>query len=303
MQADPEKIRTIVGDPAFPVVGDHALRQIDNAYTVVFDERTGTNRAARDKEATIKELAATLPPATETDVSPEDDAALMVRLNGIDAAKTARLAEIDGKLSGYRSEHETKVAGLRGQIEALQTQVGEEIADFANTQTRAGAARETSTNEFAEQRAPVAAALASIHSNRDAAIRAKQTRETVDRMETEAEALREDGRRQTAALDSLLAYKSELLRDGLPIDGLEVRDGEIFRHDVPFDRLNKAQRVEIAIELAKLRAGEMKLICVDDFEMLDAEHFAAFQEQALASGLQLIVTRVTDGDFSIRTTG
>mgnify|MGYP001493802624 CR=1 FL=1 len=75
---------------------------------------------------------------------------------------------------------------------------------------------------------------------------------------------------------------------------LEVRDGEIFRNDVPFDRLNTAQQVEVAVEVAKLRAADLGVICVDRIECLDSASLEAFRKSALESGLQLFVTRVAD---------
>lgn len=302
MQADPVRIRDIVGDPALPIVGDHALKQIDNAYTIVFDERTGTGRAAREKEGTINQLKATLPASGETGGELGDEDGLQAQVDDIERRRSARMAEIDTKLDTFRTEHETQVQGWRDQIRALERQISDEVAAFAEVRVRAGTARTTANAEFDAEKAPVTAELARIRADRDAAVRARTTRETIDRLEAEAEGLRQDMERQTTALDALTAYKTEMLA-ALPIDGLEVRDGQIFRHGVPFDRLNKAQQVEIAVEVAKLRAGELKVICVDELERLDTEHFEAFRDQAIASGLQLIVTRVSDDDFAIRAEG
>lgn len=299
-QADPARIREIVGDPDMPVTGENALRQIDNAYTVIFDERTGTQRAAREKEATITQLAGALPPAGAGATG--DPVALRARLNEIDDDERAEMKRIEDRLASLRTEHESKVTEMREEIAAIQSRLSTAAQEFADWQGKAAQRRADAAGEFAEQRAPVRAQLVALDADQESAIRAKATRETIGKMEAQAESLRQDAQRQTAALEALTAYKAELL-SSLPIDGLEVRDGEIFRHGVAFDRLNKAQQVEIAVEIAKLRAGDLKVICVDDLEMLDSEHFEAFREQALASGLQLIVTRVSDGDFAVRAAG
>jgi hypothetical protein len=85
----------------------------------------------------------------------------------------------------------------------------------------------------------------------------------------------------------------------LPIPGLAVIDGEIYRNGVVFDRLNTAQKVEIAVEIAKLRAGDLSVICVDGIELMDTNHFNEFRKQSLESGMQMFVTRVADGEFGI----
>jgi len=92
------------------------------------------------------------------------------------------------------------------------------------------------------------------------------------------------------------------LLSGLPIPGLEVREGEIFRDGVPFDRLNTAAQVEIAVEVAKLRAADLGVVCVDRIECLDSTTLEAFKQSALESGLQLFITRVSDEEFAIDTT-
>jgi hypothetical protein len=114
----------------------------------------------------------------------------------------------------------------------------------------------------------------------------------------ESAALKAEAEAATAALEALEAYKSELLH-ALPIPGLEVRGPEIYFDGVVFDRLNTAKRVEIAVEVAKLRAGTLGLVCVDGIELLDSEAFEAFREQAINSGVQLVVTRVGDGELNI----
>ncbi|MNE63998.1 hypothetical protein D3C80_1593820 [compost metagenome] len=87
----------------------------------------------------------------------------------------------------------------------------------------------------------------------------------------------------------------------MPIPGLEVRDGEVFRNGITFDRLNTAQQVDIAVEIAKLRAGELGVICVDGIEALNSQAFDEFRERALQSGLQLFVSRVSDEEFTVKT--
>ena len=188
---------------------------------------------------------------------------------------------------------------MQDSIEAIkaeaQAKIDAERAKLAEIEGKAGTQREKSLQKFAAEREPVAAQLATIRTNRDLAARRAQTLDTIETLETELETLSEDAERQTAALAALDQYKSDLLAS-LPIPGLEVRDGEVFRDDVPFDRLNTAQQVDVAVEIAKLRAGELGVICVDGLELLDSKALQAFRDRALDSGLQLFITRVADGD-------
>ncbi|HSW40817.1 MAG TPA: hypothetical protein VLL97_15145, partial [Acidobacteriota bacterium] len=104
----------------------------------------------------------------------------------------------------------------------------------------------------------------------------------------------------THTLGQLEILKANLL-ETLPIQGLEIKDGDIHVGGIPFDRVNTAERVRLAIEVAKLRAGTLPLVCVDGLECLDPETFEAFKAEAMQSGLQFVVSRVTHGPLSIET--
>lgn len=329
MSADPVRLAEIVGHEVVLQDGRHALEQIQSVYQSVYDDRTGTRRAVREKESTINQLAATLPPAAET--GPEDKGGLVAELARIDDAKDAEIARIDGKLDGYRKaadddikaeterlsewkdEQQAAIAGLENQILAIrrgiidQTAVSQKVkedryGEFTEIAAKAEKQRTKVLTAHAQERAGTAAKLDDIDSRLAAITRARQTRDTIKSMRADADSLADDVERQDAALKQIEAYKSELLA-ALPIDGLAVVEGEIFRHGVVFDRLNTGQQVEIAVEIAKLRAGDLGVICVDGIESLDSEHFDAFRDRAIASGLQLFVSRVADSEFEMTAEG
>jgi exonuclease SbcC len=102
----------------------------------------------------------------------------------------------------------------------------------------------------------------------------------------------------TEQLNILENIKSQMLAK-LPIDGLEIIDGQIYRHGVIFDRLNTAQQMDIAIEVAKLRAGEIGVVCVDGLERFDNDTYELFKNKMMESNLQLFVTKVDNGELEI----
>lgn len=282
LEVDTEKLSDMSGIDVKAQTGVHALQIIQQVYTQVFDARTGTNRAVREKESTIKQLEQAIPPVP--DGAEGDEADLQEKIAAIDEASSAEMGRIDGKLKTLREETAEKISQLR--------------EDLAAMETRAATQRTKKSQEFAEQRAPLSLQLKSIQSNRDLHARRAQTLETIGVMRTELETLTEEAATQTTALEDIEQYKSDLL-DSLPIPGLEVKDGEISRGGVAFDRLNTAQQVDIAVEIAKLRAGELGIICIDGIELLDTASYEAFRDRALESDLQLFVTRVSDDEFSI----
>lgn len=309
IKADPARLAEMVAPMKVKYPEDApALTQIDTIYKVIFDERTGTNRAIKEKDATINQLAATMPP--EDASAPEGGIGeLETQLAQLDSVKDTELTRIAEKLEGLRlasqgrvDEIQGEIDGLLQQVELKRTIINSERNAFAEISGKAGIQRQATIDTNSAQRKPLVERIAVIRANAEAVARAAQTADTIKVMRAEAATLLEDQEQQTAALTKLQAYKLELLKS-LPIDGLSVEDGQILRHGVVFDRLNTQQKVEIAVEIAKLRAGELRVICVDGIELLDSDNFAAFRDRALESDLQLFVTHVTDGDFAMSAQG
>jgi DNA repair exonuclease SbcCD ATPase subunit len=290
LEADAEKLSGIAGFEVKAMPGVHALHLIQQVHTQVYDARTGTNRAVRDKEATIRQLEAAVPPAPTS--AEGDEQELEAKLSELNDTKDAELDRISTKLDGLRKDLGDKIESLRKQIDKLNE-------DFAEWERKAAAQREKTIQKHVDARAPIAEQLLAIRNNRDAAARRAQTLETIGVMRTELEEAKAEAERQSAALDEIERYKSDLLAS-LPIPGLEVKDGEIYRADVPFDRLNTSQQVDIAVEIAKLRAGDLGIVCVDGIELMDSTTYETFRERALESDIQLFVTRVRDDEFSIK---
>lgn len=306
IEADPARLEQITGIPVTTQPGMHGLAVIEMLHQQVYDDRTGTNRAVKEKEATINQLELAMPDAPGGIEGDEDD--LRAKIDQAQAARNAETQRIDAKLAGIRNDSAARVQALKDEaqakIDAIRNELAESVerlrAALADIEAKAAKQRQKAVDAFNEAAQPLSTAIAAIAANRDAAAKRKVTLETIANMEAEAHDLREDSKKQTAALTALEAYKSELL-NSLPIPGLEVRDGEVLRDGIPFDRLNTAQQVEIAIEIAKLRAGDLAICCVDRFEALSPTTLEAFIERAKQSNLQLFVTRVDAGDMTIRT--
>jgi len=298
MRADVARLAEITGRQiAGELAEAHALDAIDTVYKLVYDDRTGLNRAAKEKAGTISQLEATIPAAL-ADCDAVDETALESAMEAADAARDAELARIDGKLAGMETGWSATLDDLQVQIDTLQAKIAATKAEREETRARAEKQRQITRDKCAAEKQGPQEQLALIRANRDAAAKARATRETIDKMAEELDGLKGEAEAATAALAALDAYKAELLA-GLPIPGLEVRDGEIYFNGVLFDRLNSAEQVKVAVEVAKLRAGKLGLVCVDGIERLDPAAFEAFREQAVASDVQLVVTRVGDGDLAV----
>lgn len=97
----------------------------------------------------------------------------------------------------------------------------------------------------------------------------------------------------TVVLEAIDAVKARQLSES-KIEGVEIRDGDIFVDNVPFDKLNTAKKYFTAIQLTAPKAGPLRLMICDRAESLDEENWQIFQEAAKESGFQVIAARVTD---------
>lgn len=307
LEVDAQKLTEISGVPVPPPSSAHALAVIEAARQQVYDDRTGTNRAVKEKEATINQLRLAMPDAPGGVDGSEDE--LRAQVAAADAALEAEKERVRTKLDGIKAENQAKIDAIRAeaqrQIDEIKAKALAEVeaiqAAERNIEGKAALQRELTIAKHTETVTPLNQALATIAANRSTHAKRAQALETVEKLEKELVELVEDAKRQTKALADIEQYKADLLA-ALPIPGVEVKDGEIYQDGVPFDRLNTAKQVNIAVEIAKLRAGELGLICVDGVELLDSQAFELFRERALQSGLQLFVTRVSDQEFAVKST-
>jgi recombinational DNA repair ATPase RecF len=306
LQIDAAELTAISGIKVTVDPDVHALYTIEAVHKQVYDARTGTNRAIKEKDATIKQLRATIPEAVGGVEGSEDE--LTAQVQAADTKRDDTLGKIKNKLDGIKDKARTDIDGIREQLQAdidrLKAEAQEKVdainADLADNQTRAAAATEKAHSAHTETTAPLNQALAVIRSNREAAAKREQAMALVKQMTGELDGLRAEAQRQTEALDGIERYKADLLKK-LPIPGLEVRDGEIYRNGVLLDRLNTAQQVEIAVGVSKLRAGDLGIVCVDRIESLDDASLEELRKQTAEASLQMFVTRVSNEEFAICT--
>ncbi len=300
LQIDVQRLKDLmVAGGLEPKIGEgssHALVIIDAARQKLYDERHALNRALTEKEGTISQLKAALPPPSEAKVG--DASALMQDLEALDKARDAEVERVNKKVGELSVGAQTKIAELRAQIEALQAEIAKQEEAIKALKTKAATQLANYKEQYTQKRAQIAAQVESIQRDAAAAARYKVTREIIEKHEGELASINLQSLACTEAIRGIDSYKNELL-EKLPIKGLTVTNGEIFRDGIAFERLNEAQRVSIAIEIAKLRAGKLALACVDGLECMDQMTYDEFTKQAKESGVQFFVTRVSNGPFEI----
>ena len=271
----------------------HALEAIAGASKIVFDERTGENRLAKDQRTTAEQLQGSLPRGFESPTVLENqlhdsEGAHRDAERTLTQAIEAVNAETEKRIAGIREEMHRQVQALQGQIHQIEQLAQQQIED---ARTAGAHTREDLMLDGRPRVNQLGAQVEQLREQLKAADRYENTKSLLDQARAKAERAQARSEALTAALERLALLRSHVAKQ-LPIPGVEIRDGEVYRGDVPFPRLNHAEQIKLAVEVAKLRAGDCPLVCVDGLECLDEPTFGLLVAALQESGLQVIVTRV-----------
>lgn len=311
-----EIVAPIVNGQKFNIPAGHALKSIDKVYDQVFLYRQDLNRALKEKRGTIDQLTATLQDvpddkdwkkvyaelATASDAKKEalrTEQTKMERHNklmreGIDS-------ECRSSLDVVQQEYQDQLNKLNRWREVEMGKIKDiELQKIDEEEKRFKAEWDKTTGDIkAEIGKLESECYVAMHKAQEQT-RIDGQKEIVETMKKEAGRLTQKSEASTAVLQALDDYKIKLLGD-LPIKNIEIKDGKVYRDGVEYERLNTAQQVAIAVDIAKIRAKELKLICLDGCECLDTERFTALEEAISKTDLQMIVTSVSDSELKITT--
>jgi DNA repair exonuclease SbcCD ATPase subunit len=253
-------------------------------HKVIYDSRTVNNRVIKEKQSTVKQLQDSI---SDIDFDPQ---AIESELQSAREQKLNMELKKTGYLQKINNDSDEKLEKLRQEYEQRQKVIYSEKENLT----------EKLNNDFSEKYQPLNDKISRLQEQMKSAGSAMKTKELINQYSADISTAEKVTDYFNTVLKGIESLKEELLNN-LPIKGLEIRDGEIYFNGVPFDRVNTAKQIEIAFEVAKLRAGELGIICIDGFEKFDDITYQLFVETAINSGLQIIGTKVTNDELTIST--
>jgi energy-coupling factor transporter ATP-binding protein EcfA2 len=285
-----------------------------------YDERTGVNRAAKEKRATVTQLTQAIPEGT-ADEAEKRLVELRYEQRAIDQEK--KHAEIAALLQAERDvihsdydeaavQAEKKYAEAiraaeetRAEILTVAGKVRQELLD--QKKSEANEQYKTWMEETREKREQIAGEVGRLDEQIKQLRRAEGTAETIETLKAEVGFLEEKSAKLTEDIKAFDALREKLTGE-LPIPGMLISGKEVTVDGIPFHRLNTEHQYRIALKIMVLRAQDKacKFIFVDGMEHLDQAHYEAFKSAALKygeQGYQFLVTRVSDGPFEVKTEG
>lgn len=278
----------------------HALVAIAELVKAITEERRVINREVSSAKTSAEQLSATLPEVIETVEEIEAQIEENKKLSE-SVRNRVRLEKrkIEKSYDGQISELEEKVTSAEEAVEAAKLALLHARAELDNLVCRKGDEIEEAVEEIykeADQLQDINQDLNNQLSQVNVHI---NTKRQVEQWLDKAKTLESSSELCSSALKGLQDYKEDLCKD-LPITGLAISDGRLMMNGIPFETLNTAERIKLVVELAKLSAGDIGIVVIDNSEHLDKETYKQFLAEAKKTDLIFIVARVDDQDFEVK---
>lgn len=234
-----------------------------------------------------REIEAAIADATrEIEVQKIDALALLAKSDA-DAIKVID-DDINAKIAALEKERVARCGKVRDDSDARRVQIGDLVAqEYARLGDESKPVLEASI-----------AAISSLKEKLASAQRAVTLKQELDIQQATAKEAGWKYDELTRVLDRIEKLRKDKL-DSLPVAGLEVSGEQVLVDGNQWANVNTARKVEIALQLCALRAGELGFLLVDNFEAIDQENARALEEGIAASGYQMICAQVSEGPLTI----
>lgn len=265
------------------------FRQLDAKRRELYEQRTDTNRIAKQEAAAAEAIPIVNAPDEPVSVSGLVDELKRRQAQNRDIDADAKLLE-ETKQIMARIVNEAN--GIKAEIARLNAKLEEMRAEYAGHANReellvktTSAAVRADTAEIERQIAGAEEINEAVRLRRDRA----QRMALADKYANEAEKL-------TAAIDAIDRQKADTLSAARwPIPGLGF-DGEgVTFKGVPLEQASSAEQTRIAVAIGLALNPKLPVVLIRDGSLLDEQSLAAVAEQSKAAGAQVWVERVGKG--------
>lgn len=272
----------------------HAFVALAQAKKIVFDTRAEINRDITRMGKAIEQDEREIP----TNFNQDTD----TNFNVVSA--TEDLVSMEGQISDFqnllreREENKTFRADISEQIEKAAKRLGEVENDLTNAEDDQVRIDKTVEAFIAPDPGKLRAMIKAHTDNEELRNRVadiKRRRKELDEMKPDAARL--DGLHKHLDIDlpKKLIDEADLIIPQLELDGDNIKFG-----GVELDNLATSEQMKLALEIAKVHAGQIKVICIDRFESLDPNARKVLYETSGDDEFEYFVTEVTAGDLNVQ---
>lgn len=262
----------------------HPLSVINDIHNMIYESRKGYNQVVTQLTGTVKTLEGSL-----VDFNADEFAKEVSAYNDKYVNLTNQRDKIVDKL------HEDQDAirkTLADKIEELRIQASKDLEDVANKHNAEISAISEELAALEKDNAVLREREAQF--NKQAGIRTQ-----LEKVNEDLKAAQYNSKREDTILTNLDAYKKALLEDvKIGPYQISIEDGKLKVDGLPYDNINTAAKVTIAVELAALNVGQARFCAIDGAECLDSQSLEYLVEEAKKKDLQLLLFSVVDGELT-----
>lgn len=258
---------------------EHPLKVIDKIRTSLYDSRTGFNRVVSDAEKTKREMRNAI---VEVDPSVTKEI----------EEKREELSRVEESISYAEQEYYENRESVNAEE---QEEIDKIKAKYAEIKEAMRDKHDKIVRSMQETKQTIRGELFALESQENLLKQQEQTRKYIDDLEKKIQTNNAESLRLSTAIDKLDRYKASLVSE-INIAGhtVNISDGKLLIDDIPYEKLNTAAKVSIAMAIAEANMGEARLAVIDGAECLDSDSLSAIAKEAEERDIQLIMFRVSE---------
>jgi energy-coupling factor transporter ATP-binding protein EcfA2 len=187
-----------------------------------------------------------------------------------------KISELKRRIEEKKQTKETVINGYLEQIEALLDRKTKGEQFLAESKPIDTAPLEKEVEEFEEKKGLVA------------------TYDTVHRLAEEKKEYDSQIKGLENIVQLLKDKPQEIIKKAkFPISGLTIEGDNVSINSRPISDLSEGEKIKIALEIARVTSGELKIVCVDGIEVLDPDNKKIFMEEIKKDDMQYFITQAT----------
>ena len=99
---------------------------------------------------------------------------------------------------------------------------------------------------------------------------------------------------QTAIEKNMDATKALLQSVKMPIEGLELKDNQLYLKGIPFDQLSQAEQLTVSMSMAIAENPQLKFVRIENGSLLDHDSIELLKKISLEPDFQVWIETVSD---------
>ncbi|NCC51352.1 MAG: chromosome segregation protein SMC [Spartobacteria bacterium] len=282
----------------YPDIGAK-LQQIMEAIKDKYDQRHGIGQMQKRKEKHAEDLPFHAD-APDEPVTAKELTDRLQRAMAVNAKNEQRRLAVE-EIRTEKQNAEKDALRKQEQIDELEKLLAERREELEQIQAKVKSHSDALTSAVVETKSLEDQDTSEIEAELErvdqvnAKVRENQTKRQA---EEDAEALHEEYRGMTAEIEGLRDERNALLKNlSLPLDGLSIDDdGDLVMNGAKWDCMSGSEQLRVAAAVCSALKPECGFVLLDGLESMDLQTLHDFGEWVAERDLQVIGTRVSDGD-------